>query len=389
MKIALIYDPIYPYVIGGAEKRYREFAGALAKMGHEVTLVGMKYWQGDDLITENGVRLNGICKAVPLYAKSGGRSLYESLYFGFHVFVHLLKNNYDVVDCCTFPYFSAAACRLAIALRGKKACGKFVITWLEVWDKNYWKKYSGALWFAGYLLEILVSKLTKNNIAISVFTADRMSEVLGVDKATVRVIPCGIDFKALKELRSPAKEDKLIYVGRIISHKNLGMLIMAFREVVAGGAFPGLRLKIIGKGPDEQNCKWLAAKLGLESRVDFSDFLPEAELFKEIAASKIFVLPSEREGLGIVAVESMALGTPVAALSAKYSAVKEIVSHNFDGIMFDDEETLKAALIKYIRDNEFYAKIIDCGYKTAARYDLNSVTGPALENYYKNAHSVC
>lgn len=389
MKIALVYDPVYPYVIGGAEKRYRDFAVALAKKGHDVYLVGMKYWQGEDLKMEDGIKLAGICKAVPLYNKSGARSVFEAVYFGWHVFVHLLRNSYDVVDCCSFPYFSAIACRLAVLFRGRGACGKLVITWLEIWGKAYWRKYSGALWFVGHLLEKIASKLTVNNIAISRFTAFRMAAELGVPENSITVVPCGIDCDFLRAKSSADKENQLVYVGRVIEHKRVDMLIEAFGELVAQKSFPAdIKLRIVGSGPAEENCRKLTRRLGLGESVEFAGFLKENDLFEEIAASLVFILPSEREGLGISVVESMALGTPVIARNAEYSAVKEIINSGVNGILFNDKNGLKDALVKLLTDKALYARLTDEGYKTASAYDLISKTAPKLEEYYRNAKAV-
>ena len=50
MKIALVYDAIYPYIKGGAEKRFYEIAKRLSKKGHQMHLYGMKLWEGDKVI---------------------------------------------------------------------------------------------------------------------------------------------------------------------------------------------------------------------------------------------------------------------------------------------------------------------------------------------------
>jgi len=50
MKIAFVYDVIYPYVKGGVEKRVWELAVRLSCRGHEVHIFGMKFWQGDDVL---------------------------------------------------------------------------------------------------------------------------------------------------------------------------------------------------------------------------------------------------------------------------------------------------------------------------------------------------
>jgi hypothetical protein len=50
MKIAYVYDAVYPWVKGGAEKRIYELSRRLAKRGHDVHCYGMKWWQGEDEI---------------------------------------------------------------------------------------------------------------------------------------------------------------------------------------------------------------------------------------------------------------------------------------------------------------------------------------------------
>jgi hypothetical protein len=59
MKIAVVYDVIYPYVKGGVEKRVWDLAVRLACRGHEVHLYGMKFWDGEDIINHEGVFLHG------------------------------------------------------------------------------------------------------------------------------------------------------------------------------------------------------------------------------------------------------------------------------------------------------------------------------------------
>jgi len=387
MKIAFVYDPIYPYVIGGAEKRYRQFAEMLAKRGHDVHLIGMKYWQGENIKIENGVNLIGICKAVPLYGKNGSRSVFEAVYFGCNVFIHLTRNSYDIVDCCSFPYFSAIACRLAMFMSRGKVYGKLVVTWLEVWGQQYWKKYSGFLWFAGYLTEKIVSRLTVHNISISSFTAEQMSMVLDMEKSCISIIPCGIDYGHLCYQSSAVKESRIIYVGRIIEHKKVDLLIEAFKDLLAEGFLPreykGLKLQIIGRGPDEAKCRKLAQKLGIAGSVEFSGIVEEEDVQSAISRSMIFVLPSEREGLGISVVESMALGTPVAARNAELSAVKGIIKNGVSGILFDDKMGLKDAVIRLLSDEPLYKTMVREGRKTSSEYDIQAKITPKLENYYK------
>ena len=60
MKIAFIYDCLYPWVKGGGEKRIYE-------LGHEIHLFGVKWWNGPDIIEREGVIIHGVCEKMELY----------------------------------------------------------------------------------------------------------------------------------------------------------------------------------------------------------------------------------------------------------------------------------------------------------------------------------
>ena len=80
MEIAYIYDAVYPWVKGGAEKRVYELSQRMARRGHTVHCYGMKWWQGENVIQRDGVHLHGICEPRPLYS-GGRRSMKEAAYF--------------------------------------------------------------------------------------------------------------------------------------------------------------------------------------------------------------------------------------------------------------------------------------------------------------------
>jgi len=61
MKIALVYDMIYPYNIGGAELRNYEIAKRLSQ-NHEVHLFGVKMWDGPNIIIREGIVIHGVCR---------------------------------------------------------------------------------------------------------------------------------------------------------------------------------------------------------------------------------------------------------------------------------------------------------------------------------------
>jgi len=152
VEIAYVYDAIYPWVKGGAEKRIYELSTRLASRGHTVHCYGIKWWPGEDEILRDGVRLHGICKPRPLYV-NGRRSIREAAAFAADLLARPPRE--AVVDCQNFPYLSCFSTCLSSRLsprppsrlsRWEKGNGqapqRLFITWHEVWGE-YWYDYLG------------------------------------------------------------------------------------------------------------------------------------------------------------------------------------------------------------------------------------------------------
>ena len=102
----------------------------------------------------------------------------------------------------------------------------------------------------------------------------------------------------------------VIYVGTLQPRKNLTGLLEAFSNLV--GQRRDLHLAIVGKKG------WLyeplfaqVRQLGLEERVHFPGYVPQADLPALLSGARAFVLPSLYEGFGFPILEAMACGTPV------------------------------------------------------------------------------
>src|SRR5882757_6803010 len=82
VRVAIVYDAVYPYVKGGAERRYYELARRLAERGHDVHWYGMRYWDGPAVRRMGGITYHGVCRPRPLYTPSGRRSISQALIYG-------------------------------------------------------------------------------------------------------------------------------------------------------------------------------------------------------------------------------------------------------------------------------------------------------------------
>jgi glycosyltransferase involved in cell wall biosynthesis len=381
MKIAFVYDAVYPWVKGGAEMRIHELGKRLSARGHEVHIFGVKWWEGEDTFEYEGMTLHGVCKARNLYV-NGRRSISEAIIFAVKLFPDLRKENFDLIDVSVFPYFSCFTVKAVSIL--KKVPSAF--TWHEVWD-DYWYEYLGRAGLFGQLVEKAVSKLSGNNIAVSSWTKDRL-ETLGVPREKITVIPNGIDLKRISGIEPDMKKTsvdlgsktyEIIFAGRLIKEKNVDLLIKAVALLKAD--FPDIRCCIIGDGPEKAGLVELAKKIEVCENVEFAGFQEYEALIGKIKASKVFVLPSSREGFGMVVIEAFACGVPVVTVRAKYNAAQGLIEDS-SGIVVDlGEKEIAEGVEKILENGNYYEEMAASASKRAGKYEWNTIFEQLLLQY--------
>ncbi|WP_286878728.1 glycosyltransferase family 4 protein [Methanoculleus sp. UBA413] len=372
LKIAYVYDAVYPWVKGGVEKRIHEVSVRLADRGHEVHVYGMRSWDGPSVIERDGVVLHGVCPGEPLYS-DGRRGVPQALRFGSSVLRPLLASGADVIDCQNFPYFSCFSAKAASVLRGVP----LVVTWHEVWG-DYWYDYLGRRGVFGKAVERLAAGLSDYPVAVSPSTARALAG-LGVP-GPVPVVPNGIDLARIAAIAPAAESSDVIFTGRLIREKNVDVLLRALvpvREEV-----PDLRALVVGDGPERPALERLARDLGLAGAVRFTGFLPRYDdVIAAMKASRVFVLPSTREGFGIAALEAMACGLPVVTADHPGNAAGDLVVEGVNGYCSglsagEMGEGILAGL------DLSRARAPDCR-DAAATYDWGRIV-EALEKVYQN-----
>lgn len=102
------------------------------------------------------------------------------------------------------------------------------------------------------------------------------------------------------------KPRSVIQVGNLIPSKRFSVTIDAFAKFYR--QYPDATLTIIGNGPERERLKEQCRALGIADAVRFLGQLPNQFVLKELASHQFFVMPSVREGFGIVYLEAMASG---------------------------------------------------------------------------------
>ena len=347
MKIAFIYDAVYPWIKGGAEKRIYQLAKGLADKGHEVHWYGVGWWwpeSGKKDMEMDGIKLHGVCKPMELYGDDK-RSIKEAIYFALMILFKLRAGRYDIIDCQGFPFFSC----FTVGFNSFFGRSTLVLTLHEVWN-DYWYEYLGKAGFFGKLTEKLMVRLTGKIITVSRKTKDDLRRIKPSEKAVV--IPNGIDLAEINQIKpAPVKSD-IIFVGRLIKEKKADLLIKSLVRVK--NTFPDVKCTIIGEGPEKENLKKLSDQSDLKDDINFKGFLEDfPDVIAHMKSSKVLVLPSIREGFGMVVLEANACGLPVVVVDHPMNAAKDLIIPDENGFIADvSEDSLAGKIVEAIESRE-------------------------------------
>ncbi|NBD35374.1 MAG: glycosyltransferase [Chloroflexi bacterium] len=154
-------------------------------------------------------------------------------------------------------------------------------------------------------------------IAVSNFVKEKIISY-GADPAHITVINNGVNIHSFTCGSKIAARDKLdlekesfivLFSGNLIARKGVGVLIQAFRQLIA--EHPAARLILLGDGPEREQLQNLTQELGIARDVDFAGYTPFAEMPLWYQACDVFVMPSWAEGLSMSILEAMSCGKPV------------------------------------------------------------------------------
>lgn len=378
MRIAMVYDAIYPWVKGGGEKRIYELGKRLVSRGHEVHLFGIKWWDGSDIIEYEGMILHGVCKKMALYANDR-RSIYEAIIFSIKLISPLMKEKFDIIDVTSFPFFSCFSTKIVSVINGTK----IVITWHEVWG-DYWYEYMGKSGFFGKTVEYIVSRLVSKSIVVSKMTGGNL-ELLGVGSENIHIISNGVDLRRIGDIKPSDNKCDIIFVGRLIKEKNVDILLKAVGLVKNN--FKDITCHIIGNGPERRRLVELIVKCGLLGNVRFFDFMEHDEVIARIKSSKMLVLPSSREGFGIVVMEAFACGIPVITVKEERNAASELVNEETGFVVDLDMRELSHAInILMNMTEETREKMSKSAIEKASTCDWDKIIGQ-LTYFYEEVVS--
>jgi glycosyltransferase involved in cell wall biosynthesis len=342
VRICIVYDCLYPFTIGGAERWYRNLAERLASSGHEVTFLTRRQWERGVDPAIPGVHVSVVSPRMGLYTRGGRRRILPPLVFGLGVLIHLRRHGdrYDVVHTASFPYFSL----LAAAAAGKRRRFRLIVDWHEIWTKEYWREYLG--FFSGWIgsrIQKACVRVPQRAFCFSKLHQRRLREQGFTGKLT------RLEGQYAGSLQPPMPAPArpvAVFAGRHIPEKRVPALVAALAR--AREEIPELRGELYGDGPERKQVLQAIAEDGLGEFIKAPGFVDAALLEQALASALCLALPSRREGYGLVVIEAAARGVPVVLVAGPDNAATELVEDRVNGTVSPSAEArdLAAAILR-------------------------------------------
>ncbi len=196
-------------------------------------------------------------------------------------------------------------------------------------------------------------------IAVSEYLAGELRS-FGLRLPPVHVANMGVDLERFRPADRIAARTRLglgrgplvLAVGGLTERKNPLRLLQAFQQVRS--THPDARLAFVGDGPLAGAIRAGAVRYGVESALVMPGALPNSAITDWLAASDVLALPSLVEPLGVVALEALASGRPVAA--TRVGGAVEVVGTSGTSVDPLDPASIAHGLLRLIADPPSPAK---------------------------------
>jgi phosphatidyl-myo-inositol dimannoside synthase len=191
------------------------------------------------------------------------------------------------------------------------------------------------VWRPFTLLERRALKGARCIFCVSDFTRRQLLEHCPIPAERITVLPNALDpfLETPSAVPQPGASPLILSVTRLSladNYKGIGHLIQALPAIRA--EIPEARLRIVGRGDGLAGLQALAQGVGMGDSVEFAGYRSDAELREDFSRCRLFAMPSQKEGFGLVFLEAMAQGRP--CLGARSGGVPEVITEE-TGVLVD------------------------------------------------------
>lgn len=321
---------------GGAEVIAFEYARRLVKDGHTVTFFSRAFIDSFAHEVIDGVRIIRKGNRVTVYFRA------------LQYYLQLRRKPDKVIDmintlCWQTPLYISSKKRIAYVNQLAKEVFfyelPFPLSWLS------------------YLLERF-EYISYKQTDFLCYSKSTKSDLIhfGIPKEKINIFPLGVDHDRYVPGPKRSKTPLFIFVARLVKMKRADICIKAMKYVVQ--KHRTAKLAIIGNGPEEENLFVLIKKLGLEKNVSvinknnfFIEKTPRDIKLKFMQEAWALLLPSVKEGWGMVVTEAAGCGTP--SIVTNVTGLRDSVKHNKTGLVISKKPSvneLAKEMIKIVED---------------------------------------
>ncbi len=372
---------------GGMSVYIREVARELGERGHLVDVYTRVHDPKDSQIVELGQN------ARLIHLKAG--------------------NNEEMHKLAIYPHLADFAC--ALEDFRKRNGLHYDLVHSHYWLSGWVGRWIGSWWGVPHIAMFHTLGAVKNAIGVGqrepelriaaekelvqnchriIAATEREKEELmryyGASAERVSVIPCGVNLELFQPVdKETARrqlgfdhDDIILYVGRIEPLKGVDRLLLAMTYLEKRR---GVRLVIIGgdnhSQPEVERLRSLSQELHIPDSVTFLGTVKQEELPRYYSAADVCVVPSYYESFGLVALESLACGTPVVA--AKVGGVESVISQGGTGyVVIDNAPHLLADKIAMLLStSDACTEPVSATRASVARFSWSNIAEAIVEEY--------
>ncbi|WP_443703876.1 glycosyltransferase [Prevotellamassilia timonensis] len=343
MKIATI---AYLHGAGGAERQIIMLSNEMAIREHEVHMIVLSDFKAPYPISEK-------VTVHDLSGKENGKLSVIKRFLAFRSTIKEIRPDITINYNIQGAYFSL--------LVGKSSCGK--ILYSERGDP-YDKEYSGLLG--------KVRDFTCRHVDALVFQSEGARDFFNIQKKQkATVIHNSVTVPQNIYPIADKRDNRIVTVGRLHPQKNPHLLLDAFAKIAP--QYPDIRLDFYGDGEMHDELQDKINKLDLEHRVKLHP--SRKDIFDCIRTARVFVLPSDYEGMPNALMEAMSLGLPCISADCRPGGARTLIKDGQNGFIVPVRNVNALAdKIAYLLDNPDIAEQIAKEARHLGETHTNEIT---------------
>jgi L-malate glycosyltransferase len=194
--------------------------------------------------------------------------------------------------------------------------------------------------------------------------------------------------ESLRKSIAPNGEKIILHVSTFRPVKRIADCIKMIAKIYelenGNGNNPAVKLLMCGDGPERADAETLAWKLGVQESVIFAGKQPQAQIRDYLSIADLFVLPSETESFGLVALEAMACQVPV--IATRVGGLPEVVIEGETGFLFEigDIQRMAETALHILNDESERQRLGECGREIAVANFTTEKIIPQYEKLYES-----